>query len=380
MAAVINRKKYFKGFNALRFYAALSVVVQHFSYSPHDWFGAALLPVTLEALFLNGTDAVNLFFVLSGFLITYLLLLEQAQSGKVNVRNFYVRRAFRIFPVYFVFILVALILLRPPYNAEVLLFLTFFMGNVAFVSFFPFPPFEHLWSIAVEEQYYLLAPIMARFNKHILKLLIVIILAWWPVMVIASLLPQSALSTFVLKSRYDLIALGAVLAYGYYHQWATLSYILHPAVRILAGLVLIYGIVLATPSADFGYTTLMGLAFAVLVYNIAASPKTPRLLESPLLEFMGKLSYSMYVYHPLFVLLFFKLFYHRLSLDQYQLIGYPVIIAATIVVSLVSYRLLESPFLRLKDRFKSKTPVLHKPQNQNVPHRQDDTLPVNTAL
>jgi peptidoglycan/LPS O-acetylase OafA/YrhL len=81
MAAVINRKKYFKGFNALRFYAALSVVVQHFSYSPHDWFGAALLPVTLEVLFLNGTDAVNLFFVLSGFLITYLLLLEQAQSG-----------------------------------------------------------------------------------------------------------------------------------------------------------------------------------------------------------------------------------------------------------------------------------------------------------
>ncbi len=243
MAAAQQRKTYFTGFNALRFYAALSVIVQHFSYSPHDWFNVPLLPVTLERFFLTGGDAVDLFFVLSGFLITYLLLVEHERTGKVSVRNFYVRRAFRIYPVYFAYLLVVLLLLRPPYRPEIPFLLTFFMGNVAFVRYFPFPPLEHLWSIGAEEQYYLLAPIMARYRKHILKLLTAIILIWWLALLIATLGPSSALGGFVLMSRFDLIALGALTAYGYYQQWAFLHYLKHPLVRLAAGLMILYGIV-----------------------------------------------------------------------------------------------------------------------------------------
>ena len=92
----------------------------------------------------------------------------------------------------------------------------------------------------------------------------------------------------------------------------------------------------------------------MLVYNIAASPKLPRLLESKRLEYLGNLSYSMYVYHPLFVLLYHKLAYNRLPLEQYQWLGYLLIIGITLGVSWLSYRWLESPFLRLKDRFKSR--------------------------
>lgn len=63
----------FPGLNALRFYAAISVLVQHVMVSPRDWFGVEPLPDTLGRLFINGTDAVHMFFVLSGFLITRFL-------------------------------------------------------------------------------------------------------------------------------------------------------------------------------------------------------------------------------------------------------------------------------------------------------------------
>lgn len=343
---------YFKGFNALRFYAALSVIVQHVSYSPHDWYGTPLLPVVVERFFLNGTDAVNLFFVLSGFLITYLLLSEHDRTGRVNVRNFYIRRGFRIYPVYFAFIAVIYLVLRPPYDVGLLPLLVFFLGNVAFVRFFPFPPMEHLWSISVEEQYYLLAPVLARYKQNLARILIGIILVWWTVLLIVSALPASAVGLFVQMSRYDLIALGALIAYGHYHQWRFWSVLANPLTKLLAGVVIVCAVFFAEPTMNVFYTTLVGLAFAVLIYNVAVSTSLPRILANRQLEFLGNLSYSMYVYHPLFVLLFFNIFYARLPLSVYPIVAYIVVIGVTILVSLLSYQFLEKPFLRLKDRFK----------------------------
>ncbi len=342
----------FRGFNALRFYAALSVIVQHVSYSPHDWFRVPLLPVTLERLFLNGSDAVNLFFILSGFLITYLLLAEGDRAGKVNIRNFYLRRAFRIYPVYFVYLVIVLVLLRPPYSPALILTLIFFLGNAAFPLFFPFPPLDHLWSIGVEEQFYLLAPIMARFRRSLVRILMTIVVVWWLVLIVVSTMPPSQLTAFVDMSRYDLIALGALLACAHYRQWPGLRWLRHWAVRAFAGAFIVFAVVFVPPAQGIYYETVLGLAFVILIDTVASSPRLAERLGHPALEYLGNLSYSMYVYHPLFVLLFYTLFSHRLSLDQYQLIAYPTLILVTIAASAVSYRLLETPFLRLKDRFK----------------------------
>ena len=101
-ATVASNRVHFPGLNGLRFYAAVSVLVQH----------AEGLPVrcgmektsVLNHAFLPGTEAVNLFFVLSGFLITFLLLTEQDRSGDINVRKFYLRRALRIWPLYFLIV------------------------------------------------------------------------------------------------------------------------------------------------------------------------------------------------------------------------------------------------------------------------------------
>ncbi len=347
---------YFKGFNTLRFYAALSVVVQHVSYSPHDWFSTPLLPVTLERLFLTGQDAVNLFFVLSGFLITFLLLHEREKTGTVSIRNFYIRRAFRIYPVYFLYLFGVFLLLRPQYPAELVLLLTFFMGNLAFVRFFPFPPFEHLWSIGVEEQYYLLAPLLVRFRTHAAKIAGGIVVIWWLLLAVSALTPPSPLTAFVQMSRYDLIALGALTAYAAYHRWRILRLIERREVFAIALLVMIYAILFGTPTTGVLYSTVVGIAFVVVVYQVAAGGRLATLLDRRLPEYLGKLSYSMYVYHPLFVLLFYTLFYQRLNGTTYQLVAYPTIIGVTLLASWLSYEKFEQPFLRLKDRFRARLP------------------------
>ena len=343
---------YFRGFNALRFYAALSVVVQHVSYSPHDWFGVALLPVTLERLFLTGQDAVNLFFILSGFLITYLLLNEREKTGTVSIRNFYIRRAFRIYPVYFLYLFGVFLLLRPQYPPELVLLLTFFMGNAAFVLFFPFPPFEHLWSIGVEEQYYLLAPILVRVRAHAAKIAVGIIVVWWVLLILTMLIPPSTLTAFIQMSRYDLIALGALTAYASYHQWSILRLVERHEVLVTALVVIAYAIVFGMPTTAVLYSTIVSIAFTVLIYHVTAGHGIARLLDKRLPEYLGRLSYSMYVYHPLFVLLFYTLFYQRLDLTTYQVIAYPTIIGVTLLASWLSYEKFERLFLNLKDRFR----------------------------
>jgi peptidoglycan/LPS O-acetylase OafA/YrhL len=311
-----------------------------------------LLPVTLERLFLNASDAVNLFFILSGFLITSLLLAENERAGRVSVRNFYIRRALRIYPVYFVYLAVVALLVHPAYSPELFATLIFFLGNATFALFFPFPPFDHLWSIGIEEQFYLLAPVMARFRRSLPRILMAIVLVWWAVLIVVSRLPVGRLTVFVDLSRYDLIALGALLACAHHQKWHGLRWLRHVAVRVLAAAVIFWAIVFVPPTENIYYVTLLGLAFVALIDTVVVSPQLANALGHPALETLGNLSYSMYVIHPLFIMLFFTGFYPRLTPGVYPLVAYVTIIGGTLIVSALSYRFLETPFLRLRDRFR----------------------------
>src|SRR5262249_31635128 len=99
----LPNRVYFPGLNTLRFLAAFSVLIQHTESCP-ELFGLGN-KVILGHLCLTGHDSVGLFFVLSGFLITYLLLTEQGHTGRVRVGKFYLRRALRIWPLYYLTVL-----------------------------------------------------------------------------------------------------------------------------------------------------------------------------------------------------------------------------------------------------------------------------------
>src|SRR5947207_1519982 len=173
-----GRAVHFPGLNGLRFLAALTVVLFHAGFA----FRYAGIP---EYDYLNrvnpqtGFLAVVFFFVLSGFLITYLLLVEEAETGDVSVRSFYVRRILRIWPLYYLIIAIAFFVLPaslpgdfpPPHPRELILYsviLTNFAGTV--------PCASHLWSIGVEEQFYLCWPVLLKTvrRRHLLLLGVIV--------------------------------------------------------------------------------------------------------------------------------------------------------------------------------------------------------------
>ena len=170
-------KIYFPNLNALRFTAALLVIIHHIEQFKRIYHLDSLYG---ESPFISsiGPQGVSLFFVLSGFLITYLLLSEEKKSLNINIPKFYIRRALRIWPLYFLVVILSLFVLPyitilnlPGYDATVtqtflgykLLLYIFFFANIVFAIFGLVPYCAQSWSIGTEEQFYLVWPILLKY-------------------------------------------------------------------------------------------------------------------------------------------------------------------------------------------------------------------------
>jgi len=355
-------KIHFKGLNALRFYAAVSVVVHHIMYNPRVWYGLPDLPDTVGRFFINGTDAVHLFYVLSGFLITYLMLVEREKTGTVSVKKFYLRRVLRIWPLYFALILATALLLpliitnfkNPLATPLLAILLVFFQGNIAFILYYPFPPLEHLWSIAIEEQFYLVIPHIGKSGANLVKVFIAIIVFWWSLMAITGwLMPDNFFTILITYTRYDCIAIGGLFACVYYFKYDVLKWIYHPVISGLSVVVMVLIAVFLPETIGIPYTVFTALSFGVLILNVATNERFFLKLDYPWLEYVGNLSYGIYMVHPFVLLIFLNAVHTHMTEPIYQFAIYPAIITATIVLSWLSYQYFETPFLRLKDRFKA---------------------------
>ena len=166
-----NQKTYIEGINPLRFFAAMGIILYNSSIGRTDKF-----PSFLKLLIHNLPVCVDFFFIISGFLIVYLLLNEKKNADKISVRNFYIRRVLRILPLYYLVVGIGYFL---DSNIEVGKYL-FFLGNFSMVeaNAWPTPVLTPLWSICIEEQFYLFIPLVIGFlpNRNIFKFLIGIIL------------------------------------------------------------------------------------------------------------------------------------------------------------------------------------------------------------
>lgn len=176
---------YFPNLDGLRFYAFLAVFFAHSFWTEFDYISNNQLFSLLKIVAYKGVLGVNFFFVLSGFLITYLLLEEKAATGKIDILAFYMRRVLRIWPLYYFVIFVGFVLIpyvqsrlgQPtPESANLFQYL-FFIGN------FGDKPTSAvlgiLWSIAVEEQFYLVWPIVfslvpPRFYRFLFPVIIAV--------------------------------------------------------------------------------------------------------------------------------------------------------------------------------------------------------------
>lgn len=308
---------YFKNFHAFRFIAALAIVVLHIELMGHRY---GLRPEgvgDIEFLSLG----VDFFFVLSGFLITALLLVER-NSGRIRLRRFFLRRMLRIAPLYylivaFVFFVVPLcglpvipgMRLEDGFAPQLVLHLAL-LPQVAksYLSFLPYG--GQLWSIGVEVMFYLVWPlfIAAGAGCRSVIITIVVVLAGKGAALLA-FGPGYPVCAFLAMSRFEILAMGGLASMFYLNIYSGAETKCFGVDKIVGLLLrskkswwvslfaLILAILVTWKWADNFVHLVAGAFFALLLLGSAMGFLNSILLENKAMKFLGEISYGIYVWH-----------------------------------------------------------------------------------
>ncbi|MES2875220.1 MAG: acyltransferase [Bacteroidota bacterium] len=368
-------KVYFPGLNALRFFAAFLVLASHVELlkSRHGFENYYNTNTFTEI----GGSAVTFFFVLSGFLITYLLFIEKDVSGKISLGNFYLRRILRIWPLYYTVVLAGFFLiphipylqntisgeLNVDFYPKLLLFMLF-MPNVSFVLFSGTPYISPAWSIGVEEQFYLAWPwLLSRTEKPLRLFFLLITGIYFTKTILTILNTVSDKRTQVIAqdllhilyfTRFECMIIGSICAYILYRKKDLLLKILfNKNLQLFCYITTITFLATGFKIPVLNHI-IYSVLFGIIILNVSVNPDSILKLENKMLNYLGQISFGLYMYHEL-VIGFSIRFLKELSLDFNNtvpnIILYSFALLLTIGVASLSYYLLEKPFLNLKKRF-----------------------------
>ena len=373
---MLKSKVYFPGLNGLRFFAAAAVIISHvellkghFGYQ-HHW--------NHPVINLLGSLGVYFFFVLSGFLITYLLMKEKEVTKTVSVKNFYWRRIFRIWPLYYLVLVLGFFIL-PHINSIDVRYLDQpfhdnFMGNLwlyllvlpnlAYAIFGAVPHIGQAWSIGVEEQFYLIWPVLMKKTKKVLPLLLIlgtaIVLFKAAVLLYYNFHPNLkwllVLKNFLAMSKIECMVVGGIGAYLVFSgKEKLLNWMYKPYVHLCCWLFIPFLIIYSPPILQDGIHLLFAMLFTVIIINVSCNINSFLKLENRVFNELGKISYGIYMYHMMlipFVLLLFKPMYKNLG-DGYTInvLLYSSVFIVTILISYLSYHYMESFFISMKKKY-----------------------------
>lgn len=333
---------------------------------------------TLHSIASFGSHGVDLFFVLSGFLITGILY--DSLGDPRFFRKFYARRSLRIFPLYYGVLLVLLLLTHPLHLhwQHMQWVLLAYLQNTNLVM--PFDQFnvggalelDHLWSLAVEEQFYLVWPILVFLlaaRRRVLRLALGLSVA--ALVVRATFAAHHLTYNFINRStlsRADTLLLGAALALLLRGSRHDLTLRLAPAVLALSTAVYLALLQLTrapwTPASlhihalffCLGYTLLATASAALIAWCLRPSTWPRRLFELRPMRFFGKYSYGLYVLHGValpFLVATFRGWFESISPNKLLSIGGASLLTILVATAAawLSYNLYERQFLRLKHLF-----------------------------
>lgn len=350
-----SNQVYLPSLNGIRAICITLVVGSHAAHAngfPRNW-------AFLSEYIFNGQLGVTIFFVLSGFLITYLLAREESKSGKIDLGAFYIRRFIRIVPVYitFLFALWILTLISDLHisKCQWLTALTY-TKNFGCGSWID----GHLWSLSVEEQFYFLWPFVFAFLSVPKRLGFAFILIFIAPFFRAWLysINNTGLYLFSFMTNMDAIMIGSLMGIAY-HRWAdSVKNLLawKPTFGRVIALLAIYFIWLLRVKLMFGIftvtigNTIQSIAAAYLISSYATIEKgyIYKILNLSLLKYLGVLSYSLYIWQQPFFSSPSTFGY-----NSHPLLIFPINLIAALTVAALSYHFLEMPLLGLRKRFRA---------------------------
>jgi peptidoglycan/LPS O-acetylase OafA/YrhL len=333
----------------LRAISVLLVIAYHLENSLDQVsYPAFLKPV------LNGHLGVNMFFVISGFIITVLLKKEMDRTSDISLSKFYIRRVLRILPAYYFLLLIYFLL---QLSGLVFLDRTDWFFSLTLLKQFNNPGgiTSHLWTISAEEIFYVFYPLLfitlySQHKKLLNNILILIILVLVPA---SRVIIGDAFNTFAFNifMRGDALAIGCLLALNYDRAVSTRinTYV---ATALAISLLILSNVFLQIENPDLFVKKLLGYSGWSLVDNLAIAillivsieRKNAiwfKLLNSKPMIFTGMISYSMYLWQQIFT--------SRLELGLANKLPFNLIFI--LIASVLSYSLIEKPFLKIKERF-----------------------------
>lgn len=319
---------------------------------------------------ISGPLGVKLFFVLSGFLITYLLLAEEHKTSNINIIKFYFRRILRIWPLYFLLVFSSLLILPnfdffmwPNFGKEIvqhdlvvklILYGTFFASMV--IPFFGIVPYaSQAWSVGTEEQFYLIWPLLVKFVKKFRVLLFLGVIIGYSlvkVLLVSKCMwyfPYlKIIRTFWFNFSIDCMAIGGFFAYILFTRKKFL-FLFQNIYLFYSSLISVTILTIIGFHFPFWDNQIYCVLFGIVILNFASNQENKISLESKPLNYLGQISYGIYMFHPLGIVL---------SIKTGMLIGIysnflflPLTFGFTILLASISYRFYESKFLKVKESF-----------------------------
>ena len=363
--------------DGLRFYAFLGVFFCHTLPLDPAFYRSLHLPLPWlwVAIITSGAAGVDLFFALSAFLITSLLLRERHQTGKISLRLFYIRRALRIWPLYFLLVALGVVLAHSAANRKHQWYYDqslpwyYVVGYLLFVGNWVYAAFgtthsicAPLWTVSIEEQFYLIWPALMKFFKRrdmVAAAIATFLIATASQVGLALARAGGGYMYFGSASRCDSLALGILLA-----LFADRLPKLTSTIRFLLIASGLIGWVASTAWIPDQLETasmrmvvgrmIIALSSGAILFGCLHSQSS--LLTGAWVVRLGKISYGLYMLHFTGLLIVLSLFRPAWGWELLatKMLGFVV----TVALAFASYRWIESPFLRLKERFAT---VLSRP-------------------
>lgn len=352
--------KYRPEIDGLRAIAVISVIIYHLN---ENWLSGGFL-------------GVDIFFVISGFLITGIIITE-IQQNSFSFKQFYTRRIKRIYPAFItVMALVSLSAsaifiyndfnqLRKTIELAIAFLSNFYLGLTQ--GYFDLSanenPVLHIWSLAVEEQYYLIFPlilILAYKKFREIKVLFIITLILFFILLATSFIPANFYKEvlhqpniyYLSNLRFPELLVGSLLAI--YHNLSASKQASKQAsnvIAILSTLLLFSCLFLMNNNIAYipGITLILPCIFTALIIHTTSQNNIVKLcLSNKVIVFIGKISYSLYLYHWIFI----AFAYYITGEKQINNQSIAIVTVLTIIFSVLSYYLIEQPIRKSKLNFK----------------------------